>query len=37
VWALLGSGLALNVYPNGRGEVLVPLTFGLLCVLAGLL
>jgi hypothetical protein len=37
MWALLGGGLALAVYPNGRGEVLVPLTFGLLCVLAGLL
>lgn len=37
LWALLGGGLALDVYLNGRGEVLVPLCLGMLCVAGGLL
>lgn len=37
LWMLLGAGLAANVRLDGRGEVLAPLSLGLLFVAAGLL
>jgi hypothetical protein len=35
LWMLLGLGLALGVYSNGRGQSLVPLVLGMLFVGAG--
>lgn len=37
LWMVLGTALALGTYPNGRGDVLVPLSIGLVFVGAGLL
>ncbi len=37
LWVVLGGGLALDAYLNGRGEVLVPLCLGMLFVAGGLL
>jgi DMSO reductase anchor subunit len=37
VWFLIGAGIALDVYPYGRGSVLVPLAWGLILTSAGLL
>lgn len=36
LWMVLGTALALGVYPDGRGEVLVPLSIGLVLVSLGL-
>jgi hypothetical protein len=36
LWMVLGTSLALGLYPDGRGEVLVPLSFGLVFVSLGL-
>ncbi|MET0255606.1 MAG: hypothetical protein ABW193_07410 [Luteibacter sp.] len=36
LWMVLGTALALVVYPDGRGEVLVPLSIGLVMVSLGL-
>jgi hypothetical protein len=36
LWMVLGTALALGVYPDGRGEVLVPLSIGLVMVSLGL-
>ncbi|NID16620.1 hypothetical protein [Luteibacter yeojuensis] len=36
LWMVLGTALALGTYPNGRGEVLVPLSIGLVFVASGL-
>jgi hypothetical protein len=36
LWMVLGTALALGTYPDGRGEVLAPLTIGLIFVAAGL-
>ncbi|URX63828.1 hypothetical protein KR767_07180 [Luteibacter anthropi] len=37
LWMVLGTSLALGLYPDGRGEVLVPLAIGLVLVSLGLL
>lgn len=37
IWLLLGLSLALGVYSNGRGEVLVPLLLGAVLLSVGLL
>ncbi|KAF1004938.1 MAG: hypothetical protein GAK28_03565 [Luteibacter sp.] len=37
LWMVLGTSLALGLYPDGRGEVLVPLAIGLILVSLGLL
>lgn len=36
LWMLLGLGLAIGVYPSGRGDALVPLALGALLVGIGL-
>lgn len=36
LWMVLGSALALGVYPDGRGDVLAPLSIGLVLIGAGL-
>ncbi|HXP01884.1 MAG TPA: hypothetical protein VN813_15385 [Luteibacter sp.] len=36
LWMVLGTGLALGLYPDGRGDVLAPLAIGLILVGAGL-
>lgn len=36
LWMVLGTALALGLYPDGRGEVLVPLFIGLVLVSLGL-
>jgi hypothetical protein len=36
LWMVLGVSLALGLYPDGRGEVLVPLSIGLVLVSLGL-
>ncbi|MET0937386.1 MAG: hypothetical protein ABWX83_15435, partial [Luteibacter sp.] len=36
LWMVLGVSLALGLYPDGRGEVLVPLSVGLVLVSLGL-
>jgi hypothetical protein len=36
LWMVLGTALALGTYPDGRGEVLVPLSIGLIFVATGL-
>ncbi|MET4676863.1 hypothetical protein [Luteibacter sp. ME-Dv--P-043b] len=36
LWMVLGTALALGLYPDGRGEVLVPLSIGLVLVSLGL-
>ncbi|WP_413624868.1 hypothetical protein [Luteibacter sp. Lutesp34] len=36
LWMVLGTALALGTYPDGRGEVLVPLSIGLVFVASGL-
>lgn len=36
VWLLLGLALAVGVYPDGRGDVLVPVTLGAVLVALGL-
>ena len=37
LWMVLGTSLALGLYPDGRGEVLVPLAIGLILGSLGLL
>ena len=37
LWMVLGTALALGTYPDGRGEVLVPLSIGLIFVASGLI
>jgi len=37
LWMVLGTALALGLYPDGRGEVLAPLTVGLALTATGLL
>src|ERR1700754_199364 len=37
LWMVLGTSLALGLYPDGRGEVLVPLSIGLVFVSLGLI
>lgn len=37
LWMVLGISLALGVYPDGRGEVLAPLSIGLVFVSLGLI
>ena len=37
LWIVLGVALALGLYPDGRGEVLVPLSIGLVLVSLGLI
>ncbi|QWT19609.1 hypothetical protein KPL74_17905 [Bacillus sp. NP157] len=36
LWMVLGTAVALGTYPDGRGDVLVPLSFGLVLVSLGL-
>lgn len=36
LWMVLGTAVALGSYPDGRGDVLVPLSFGLVLVSLGL-
>jgi hypothetical protein len=36
LWMVLGTGLALGTYPDGRGDTLVPLSVGLVLVSIGL-
>jgi hypothetical protein len=36
LWMVLGTSLALGLYPDGRGEVLVPLSVGVVLVSLGL-
>jgi sulfite dehydrogenase (quinone) subunit SoeC len=36
LWMVLGTAVALGSYPDGRGDVLVPLSFGLVLVGLGL-
>lgn len=36
LWMVLGGSLALGIYPDGRGEVLVPLAIGLILASTGL-
>src|SRR3954466_2963916 len=36
LWMVLGVSLALGLYPDGRGEVLVPLSIGLVLFSLGL-
>lgn len=36
LWMVLGASLALGLYPDGRGEVLVPLAIGLVLASTGL-
>lgn len=36
LWMVLGTALALGVYPDGRGDVLAPLSIGLVLIGAGL-
>jgi hypothetical protein len=36
LWTVLGTALALGLYPDGRGEVLVPLSVGVIFVSLGL-
>ncbi|WP_448099323.1 hypothetical protein [Luteibacter yeojuensis] len=36
LWMVLGTALALGLYPDGRGDVLAPLSIGLVLVGAGL-
>jgi len=37
LWMVLGTSLALGLYPDGRGEVLVPLAIGLVLASTGLI
>jgi len=37
LWMVLGTSLALGLYPDGRGEVLVPLSIGLVFASLGLI
>lgn len=37
LWMVLGASLALALYPDGRGEVLVPLAIGLVLASTGLI
>ena len=37
LWMVLGASLALGLYPDGHGEVLVPLSIGLVFVSLGLI
>lgn len=37
LWMVLGTALALGVYPDGRGDVLAPLSIGLVFIGAGLI
>ncbi|MGA9341571.1 MAG: DmsC/YnfH family molybdoenzyme membrane anchor subunit [Rhodanobacteraceae bacterium] len=37
LWFLIGAGIALDVYPPGRGALLVPLALGFVLTSAGLL